>query len=226
MELLLKWDSALFLQLNAMHSPWWDTAMLFFTRKESWLPLYLMLLILIIRNYRGKSWLLLIFLILGLVVSDQVCNILKEIVERYRPGYDPAIKDLTHIVLRKGGEYGFPSSHAANTFFMMTFTGYIFRNRISLIMLLIWALLVSYSRIYVGAHFPLDILAGWTIGILTGWFFYRLMTWVETKATGSRRQAKVKPLPDIQAGLLALVFGSVLLTLLTAVYILHKYNFL
>jgi undecaprenyl-diphosphatase len=226
MELLLKWDSALFLQLNAMHSAWWDTAMLFFTRKESWLPLYLMLLILIIRNYKGKSWLLLIFLVLGLVVSDQVCNILKEIVERYRPGYDPSIKDLTHIVLRKGGEYGFPSSHAANTFFMMTFTGFLFRNRISLIMLLIWALLVSYSRIYVGAHFPLDILAGWTIGILTGWLFYKLMTWVETKATGSRRQAKVKPLPDIQAGLLTLVFVSVLLTLLTAVYILHKYNFL
>jgi undecaprenyl-diphosphatase len=226
MESLLKLDSALFLHLNAMHSTWWDTAMLFFTRKESWLPFYLILLILIIRNFRGKSWLMLVFLVIGLVVSDQICNILKEIVQRYRPGYDPGIKDLTHIVLRKGGEYGFPSSHAANTFFTMTFTGYLFRNRISLIVLLIWSLLVSYSRIYVGAHFPLDILTGWILGIMTGWLFYRLMSWVETKATGSRRQAKVKPLPDPQAGLLALVFVSVLLTLLTAVYILHKYNFL
>jgi undecaprenyl-diphosphatase len=226
MEALLKFDSSLFMHFNGMHSAWWDTAMLFFTRKESWLPLYLMLLILIIRNYRGKSWLLLIFLILGLVVSDQICNILKEVVHRYRPGYDPTIKALTHIVLRKGGEYGFPSSHAANTFFVLTFTGFLFRNKISLLVLLFWSLLVSYSRIYVGAHYPLDILTGWIIGIAAGWLFFRLMTWVETKATGSRRQAKVKLLPDIQAVLLALVFGSVLLTLLTAVYILHKYSVL
>jgi len=226
METLLSWDTGLFLKLNGLHSAWWDTAMLFFTRKESWLPLYLVLLILIIRNFRGKSWLILVFLLLGLVVSDQSCNLFKELVERLRPGYDPAIKNLTHIVLRKGGEFGFPSSHAANSFFVMVFTGYLFRNRLSLAILLIWALLVSYSRIYVGAHFPLDILGGWTVGILAGWSFYRLMNWVEMKASGSRRQVKFKPLPPTDAGILTLVFLSVVLTLLVAVYLLHKYQFL
>lgn len=226
MEILLSWDSGLFLKLNALHNAWWDTAMLFFTRKESWLPFYLVLIFLIVRNFRGKSWFILVFLLLGLVVSDQLCNLIKELVQRYRPGYDSTIKDLTHIVLKKGGEYGFPSSHAANSIYVMTFTGWLFRNRLSLIILLLWALLVSYSRIYVGAHFPLDILGGWTVGLVTGWLFFRLMNWIEMKASGSRRQVKFKPLPAIDAGVLALVFFSVLLTLLMAVYLLHKYEFL
>jgi len=226
MESLLNWDTSLFLQLNALHNGWWDTAMLFFTRKESWLPLYVILMLLVIRNFRSKSWFILVFLLLGLVVSDQVCNLLKELVQRFRPGYDPVIKNLTHIVLRKGGEFGFPSSHAANSFFVMVFTGYLFRNRTSLIILLIWALLVSYSRIYVGAHFPLDILGGWTVGLLTGWSFFRLMNWVEMKASGSRRQVKFKPLPAVDAGILTLVFLTTLFTLLVAVYLLHKYQFL
>ena len=226
MDTLLQWDSSLFLKLNGMHTPWWDTAMLFVTRKETWLPVYLLLLFLIIREYKGKSWFILVFLILGLVVSDQACNIIKELVQRFRPGNDPAISDLTHIVLRKGGNYGFPSSHAANTFFVMTFTGYFFRNRLSLAMLLLWALLVSYSRIYVGAHYPVDILAGWLLGLFTGWLFFRLMLWVELKASGSRSRAKIRPLSDSGAGLLAVVMFTVILTLLVAVYLLHKYNFL
>jgi undecaprenyl-diphosphatase len=226
METILNWDTRIFLQLNGLNSGWWDTAMLFFTRKESWLPLYLLLLFLIIRNYRSKAWLILVFLLIGLVVSDQLSGIIKDIVQRYRPGYNPDIRNLTHIVLRKGGEYGFPSSHAANTFFVMTFTGYLFRNRYSFLIFLIWALLVSYSRIYVGAHFPLDILGGWIIGFTAGWLFYRLMIWVESRATGRRSGAINKSLSNPQAGLLTLVLGTVLLTLLCAVYILHKYNFL
>jgi undecaprenyl-diphosphatase len=226
MESLLSWDSSLFLHLNSIHSGWWDTAMLFFTRKESWLPLYLILFILIVRNFKDKSWLIILFLILGLVCCDQVCNVIKLLVHRYRPGNDPVIGKLTHIVLRKGGDYGFPSSHAANTFYMMVFTGYLFRNRISLIVMLVWALTVSYSRIYVGAHYPLDLLAGWSIGIAAAWGFYRLMTWVEMKASGGRRQVKLKPLSDPQAGTLVIVFLTLILTLLTTVYILHKYKFL
>ncbi len=126
---LLHFDEQLFLRLNGMNSPWWDTAMLFFTRKETWLPLYLMLLWLIIRNYGQRAWFIVAFLVMGLVVSDQGTGIIKEIVQRLRPGYQPGIRELTHIVLRKGGEFGFPSSHASNTFFVLTFTGLLFRNR-------------------------------------------------------------------------------------------------
>lgn len=226
LDALLRYDGQLFLSLNGHHTPWWDTAMLFFTRKESWLPLYLVLIWLMVRNFGSRSWYILVFLLIGLVVSDQGTGIIKEIVERQRPGYDPAISPLTHIVLRKGGEFGFPSSHASNAFFVVAFTGFLFRNRFTLMALLLWALLVSYSRIYVGAHFPLDLAGGWIIGLLTGWGFYRLMLWGESKTAGGRRHAKGKPLPAPQATALILVLVTTILTLLTAVYILHKYDFL
>ena len=224
-DALVRFDGQLFLQLNGLHTPWWDTAMLFFTRKESWLPLYLILIWLIVRNYGARSWYILVFLVIGLVVSDQGTGILKELVERPRPGYDPSVSSLTHIVLRKGGEFGFPSSHASNTFFVMVFTGLLFRNRLTLFSLFVWMLLVSFSRIYVGAHFPLDLAGGWLFGGLAGWGFYRLMLWGEARA-GGRRNARSKPLPPQQAGTLPIVLVTLILTLLTAVYILHKYDFL
>lgn len=225
-ESVLRFDEQLFLQINGVNSPWWDTAMLFFTRKESWLPLYLVLLWLIIRNYGRRSWLILIFLGIGLVVSDQGTGIIKEIVGRVRPGYNEHIQDLTHIVLRKGGTYGFPSSHAANTFFVLTFTGFLFRNRITFLVLLLWTLLVSYSRIYTGAHFMLDIAGGWIFGFLTGWLFYKLLTMAESKGKGKRKITREKPLPGNQAGIVALLFFTLVLSLLISVYILHKYDFL
>lgn len=226
LETLLRFDGRLFLQLNALHTPWWDTAMLFFTRKESWLPLYLLLIWLVVRNYGARSWYILVFMVIGLVVSDQGTGIIKELVGRPRPGHDPAVSSLTHIVLRKGGDFGFPSSHASNTFFVLVFTGYLFRNRLVFLTLLLWALLVSWSRIYVGAHFPLDLMGGWLFGALTGWGFYRLMVWGETRSARTRKAAKAKPLPAPQAGTIPLVLATLVLTLLTAVYILHKYDFL
>jgi len=225
-ESLLRFDEQLFLQINGIHSPWWDTAMLFFTRKESWLPLYLIVLWLIVRNYSRRSWLIVIFLAIGLVVSDKGTGIIKEITERLRPGYNEHISDITHIVLRKGGKYGFPSSHASNSFFLLAFTGYLFRNRITFLVLLLWALLVSYSRIYTGAHFPFDVAGGWLLGFTTGWIFYRLLLEAESKGRGKRRKPLKNPLPPGQAQALALVFFTLLFTLLTAVYILHKYDFL
>lgn len=224
-DALVRFDGQLFLQLNGLHTPWWDTAMLFFTRKESWLPLYLILIWLIVRNYGARSWYILVFLVIGLVVSDQGTGILKELVERPRPGYDPSVSSLTHIVLRKGGEFGFPSSHASNSFFVLVFVSLLFRNRLTMVSLFVWMLLVSFSRIYVGAHFPLDLAGGWLFGGLAGWGFYRLMLWGEARA-GGRRNARSKPLPPQQAGTLPIVLVTLILTLLTAVYILHKYDFL
>ncbi|HOF55943.1 MAG TPA: phosphatase PAP2 family protein [Prolixibacteraceae bacterium] len=224
-ESLLYFDEQLFLRLNGINSPWWDTAMLFITRKESWLPLYITVIWLIIRTYGKQSWFVLAFLVMGLVVSDQGTGILKEIVERARPGYDPDTAPLTHIVIHKGGEFGFPSSHASNTFFLLTFTALLFRNRYTFMIFLVWALLVSYSRIYTGVHFPLDIAGGWIFGIFTGWFFYRLLSWGASRR-GGRKTIGKKALPGKHALIAAVVFFTVSMTLLTMVFLLHKYDFL
>jgi undecaprenyl-diphosphatase len=168
---ILQFDRNLFLLLNGMHSPWWDTAMLFITRKETWLLLYLMLIYVIIRNYERKSWIIILIMIAGIVFSDQVSTLIKEITQRYRPGHDPALEGLVHIVLRKGSLYGFVSSHASNTFFVLAFTAPLFRNKFSFLSLLTWALLVSYTRIYNGNHYPFDIIGGLYLESVWGYYF-------------------------------------------------------
>ena len=227
LEPLLQFDSNLFLQLNSMHTSWWDTAMLFITRKETWIPFYFMMMIVIFRNYGNKGWIVLFFLLLGLVACDQFSNWIKEITHRLRPGHDPSIQTLTHIVLRKGGLYGFVSSHASNTFFVLTLTGLIFRKYISFWPVFIWALLVSWSRIYTGAHFPLDVLGGWIIGILFGFIFYKMVMMVETSLfyTGFPRIEKNR-LSNQNAILLLVTLATILSTLLILTYLLHKYNLL
>ncbi len=224
---ILQFDRNLFLLLNGMHSPWWDTAMLFFTRKETWLLLYLMLIYVITRNYERKSWVILLVMVAGIVFSDQLSTLIKEITQRYRPGHEPALEGLVHIVLRKGSLHGFFSSHASNTFFVLAFTAPLFRNRLSFAALLTWASLVSYSRIYNGNHYPLDVIAGLIFGIASGILFYRLLIFIETRFFISQfpRFEKTR-LKQQNAGLIFLTFLTIAVTILLAVHILHKYNYL
>ena len=227
MNFLLQFDRDLFLLLNGMHTPWWDTAMLFFTRKETWLFLYLILMYVIVRNYEKKSWIILLVLLAGIVVSDQFSTLIKELTQRYRPGHEPALDGLVHIVLRKGGLYGFFSSHASNAFFVLAFTAPLFRNRISFFSLLVWAMVVSYSRIYNGNHYPLDVLAGIIFGISLGIVFYKLLIFIETRffISGTPRFEKTR-LKEGNAGIILLTVSTVIGTALMVVQILHKYNYL
>jgi len=149
------------------------------TRKETWLPFYLIILYFIIKKYRSKSILIIIFLALTVVASDQLSVLIKETVQRLRPVYNPAIEHLVHNVLRKGGNYGFVSSHAANSFAIFIFTSRIFKNRRYSWLLFLWALLLCYSRIYSGVHYPLDILGGALLGWLLGVMFYKMMMFIE-----------------------------------------------
>ncbi len=227
MEALLQFDSNLFLSLNQMHSPWWDSAMLLFTRKETWLFFYLMIILVTFRNYERKAWLVIIVMILGLIASDQVSTLLKLVTQRPRPGYDPVIGELVHIVLRKGGQYGFVSSHASNTFFILAFTAPLFRNRLSFITILIWAVLISYTRIYNGNHFPLDIIGGWALGVGLGFLFYRFLIFTETRLFITRLPRFEKTsLRNGNAWLLILTFAIITVTVLLIVYVFHKYNYI
>lgn len=179
-EKIIQWDTQLFLFLNGLHNDFWDTVMWYISDKEFWYPFYALVLIYIFWKYKWHGFLALFFLILLIVCADQgSVQLFKNVFERLRPCHNPEIKDMVHIVNNKcGGQYGFVSSHAANTFAFAMFTGLLFRHRIYTISIFVWAAVVSYSRIYLGVHFPLDILGGALLGILVGIVIFRLYFWV------------------------------------------------
>lgn len=227
LQKILEVDTDFFLFLNSFHSDFWDTIMLLVTRKETWLPFYLIIIFYIVKNYRSKAVLILLFLMLTITASDQFSVLIKEIFQRLRPVHKPAIEHLVHNVLRKGGLYGFVSSHAANVFAIFIFTSCIFKNRSYYLLLLFWAILVSYSRIYSGVHYPLDILGGAALGWLLGVVFYKLLMFVENHFFIARSpKIKKMELDRNQAGTVFLVFGVMSVMVVIVVSILHYYNFL
>ncbi len=224
---ILDYDTQVFLYLNGFFNDFFDTIMLMVTRKETWLPFYAVILYFFIKNYRSKSLLIIVFLALTILASDQISVFIKEMVGRLRPVYNPAIEHMVHNVLRKGAKYGFVSSHAANSFAILIFTARIFKNwRYSLLMSF-WALLFCYSRIYSGVHYPLDILGGAVLGWLLGTFFFKTMMFIENHFFIARPPKVEKTrLENGQVGIVFLVFGVLATTVLVMAYILHHYNYL
>lgn len=176
METLIKLDEKLFLFLNALHNETWDKLMWWFSGKYSWLPLYIVIVLYIIWKYRLWSVLILVCIAAVVTLADQLSvHMFKEVFERLRPCHNEEIASMVHIVNNKcGGQYGFVSSHAANTFAVATFLLLLFKHKYFSIMILTWAALVSYSRIYLGVHYPGDILGGALLGCLIGWAVYHL----------------------------------------------------
>src|SRR5690554_2607172 len=147
---ILELDTELFLYLNSFHSDYWDTIMLMITLKEPWFPFFGVILFYILKNFRSKAWYIFLFIGLTILLSDQISVLLKESIQRFRPVHNPDIEHMVHNVLRKGGLYGFVSSHAANVFAVFTFSTRLFKNRGFWLLMFTWAVLVSYSRIYSG----------------------------------------------------------------------------
>jgi len=174
LDSLIQLDTKLFLALNGAHSPFWDSIMLFASGKLTWLPLYLLIIYLIAREHRWKTlwWLLAIALVVTL--ADQISvQAFKNVFQRLRPCHNPDLSEFIHLVGRCGGKYGFISSHAANTFGVAVFLSFLFSRKWVTAGLLIWAAFVSYSRIYLGVHYPGDVLVGAIVGAGIGsavWF--------------------------------------------------------
>jgi undecaprenyl-diphosphatase len=164
-ECLNRLDTDLFLFLNSLYSPFWDKVMLFMSGKAEWIPLYLVLAGWVIYKFRWKAVLVFAIAALLIIASDQVSNLFKDLFQRLRPCHNPKIQDLIHMVDDYCGKrYGFVSNHAANTFALAGFTSLLFRNKFYSIFIFFWAALVSYSRIYLGVHYPGDILGGMLLG--------------------------------------------------------------
>ena len=192
MEALSNIDTDLFLFLNGLHTSWLDKVMIAVTQMWVWVPLYLLLIYWTVKQYGKRCWW--IFLAVGIVVlcSDQLsAHVCKPLFQRLRPCYNADLQDLIYLPKgMAGGRYGFVSSHAANTFAVAAFlTPALRKDRNWMgIMLYFWAFISSYSRIYLGFHYPGDILCGALLGILIGLIFWKVFQLVVVKIVWKSEQ--------------------------------------
>jgi undecaprenyl-diphosphatase len=187
MDWILRFDTQLFLVINGWHNEAWDGIMWWISGKTTWWPFYLLLL-----GYMGwkKRWQLLpmlLFLILVVTLTDQTSvHLFKNVFHRLRPCHEPALEGMVHLVNNRcGGEFGFISSHAANTFGVALLILLWIGKRWFTGVMILWALLVSYSRVYLGVHYPGDVLAGGIWGTGCGFVIFLLFRWVLTKVPRS-----------------------------------------
>jgi undecaprenyl-diphosphatase len=148
------------------------------SNKFIWIPLYLLLFFLIYREYGVKTLVILFLGIVLIAASDQLTSgLIKNLVERPRPSHEVALTGEVHLVDNySGGKYGFPSSHSSNSFALAVFIILLIGKRYNWIkyVVLSYAILVAYSRIYLGVHYPGDVICGMIIGIILGFFFYKI----------------------------------------------------
>jgi undecaprenyl-diphosphatase len=184
MDFLQSIDTQAFLIINGIHSPFFDFIMYWLSDKIIWVHMYIVFILLIVYYYRYKALFILLGVGVVILISDQLASgLLKELVQRLRPSHEPSLAAMIHINGGPGGIYGFASSHAANAFGMATFLWLTLKPWLNWMRywLVIWASLVSYSRIYNGVHYPGDVVVGILIGIIIGWTIAKLYRYIDAK---------------------------------------------
>lgn len=174
---IIQIDHTIFLYLNGLGTPLWDDFWIYLSRTLSaiTIPIYSVLLWYTYRTFGLKNtlYILIVFSLL-LASTEQLSIVFKNSIARLRPCHDEELKELFRNVKNHcGGKFGYFSAHAANSAALASFFGLLFfrKTKIVLLMLAPWTLLVSYSRIYLGVHFPLDVMTGLAFGAFFGWLF-------------------------------------------------------
>jgi undecaprenyl-diphosphatase len=186
-EELLKLDTQLFLFLNSLGNESWDKMWRIITEKWSSIPLYVFLLYLVYRDL-GLKGTLLVMLCATLLVgaSDQLANLFKYGVERPRPCQEESLKGLMRFVADGCGRFGYFSAHASSSMGVAVFIGLLLKSSYKYIafFLLFWAVLLGYSRIYLGVHYPLDVITGMFFGGILGWLTFKLQSVLQLRFNG------------------------------------------
>ena len=184
LDQLLKYDTELFLFLNNLGNTSWDGFWRFVTEKWSSIPLYAFLLYLVFKHYGWKGTLVIIVCVaLMITATDQIASLFKYGIKRPRPCKVEELQSLMRYVADGCGRFGYFSAHAASSMAAAVFLGLSLQKWYKYLpfLLLLWAVITGYSRIYLGVHYPLDVISGMAFGGLTGWLFYLIQKWGQRK---------------------------------------------
>ncbi len=181
LEKIINIDRQLFVYLNGLGSTPFDSLWLFITKQSNWIPFFLFLIYLVYKKLGSKNTLqILITVALLIVISDQTCNFFKNYFQRLRPCNVADLKGIIRIV-KQSDTFSFFSGHATNTSAVAMFLYLLLKKYYKYFWLIfLWPLVFAYSRIYLGLHYPIDILTGYIFGITYGYLSFKLLAFIKS----------------------------------------------